>query len=344
MSDAKERRLYALDFLRGADMLLLTVFGALMRAVSAGYGPFPALVEQTGHPWEGFSLWDMILPLFVFMSGAAIPFGFGRRLNEDGRPTKDFWTHLLKRGVMLWTLGVLAQGNLLSLSWAKIHLYGNVLQTIAVLMVVTSLWMLLRSAWAKALVPIAAIVVWGLVGHFVVGYAEVPHGFGYFLASSCFIGLVFGPAGCFSTLLLRSEKGAAKKLAVLFGLGLILAALGWALLAFMPSIKRMMTLSFSLRALGYAYLLMGGAYLLTDVLRFRRGLWLFTLYGQASLAAYLIDIVFREPIRAAGEVLSAGLPQYFSPEAKPVLIWFGAALVQTYLVCKWRQLKMSEAK
>ena len=339
----KDTRLFSLDFLRGADMLLLTVFGALMRAVSEGYGPFPALVEQTRHPWEGFTLWDMILPLFVFMSGAAIPFGLGKRLDGEGRPTAAFWTHLLKRGVLLWTLGVLAQGNLLSFSWAKIHLYGNVLQTIAVLMVVTSLWMLLRKVWMKVLVPVAALVVWGLVGHFFVGYENLPNGFGYFFASSLFIACTFGPAGCLSTQVLRAETSPAKKLAVLFGLGFVLAGLGWALLGMVPSVKRMMTLSFSLRALGYAYLLTGGAYLLTDVLRFRRGLWIFTLYGQASLAAYMIDMVFREPVRKAGEVLGTGLMPYFGAGAKPVVLWFAAALVQTYLVCKWRQLKNAEA-
>lgn len=342
MSEAKDVRLFSLDFLRGADMLLLTVFGALMRAVSEGYGPFPSLVDQTRHPWEGFTLWDMILPLFVFMSGAAIPFGFGKRLDGRGLPTKAFWTHLLKRGAMLWALGVFVQGNLMSLSWPKIHPYGNVLQTIAVLMTVTSLWMLIRQGWMKALLPVLAIVGWGLYGHFAVGYEKAPEGFGRYLLSALFIGCTFGPAGCFSTQVLRSGRSAAKKLAFLFGLGLVLAALGWALLGVVPSIKRLMTLSYSLRALGYSFLLMGGAYGLTDVLKFRRGLWIFTLYGQASLAAYVIDFVFRGPVRAAGEILTAGLPQYLGPGSGPVTVWFGAALVQTYLICKWRQLRNGE--
>ena len=43
-------------------------------------------MAQFRHPWGGFALWDIIMPLFIFMCGAAIPFALTRRLDENAQP------------------------------------------------------------------------------------------------------------------------------------------------------------------------------------------------------------------------------------------------------------------
>ena len=65
-----ENRLFCLDLLRGIDMMLLLCFGAITHAINrAVEGGLPkALMSQITHAsWEGFQLWDIIMPLFIFM-------------------------------------------------------------------------------------------------------------------------------------------------------------------------------------------------------------------------------------------------------------------------------------
>ena len=75
--NSKSERLFCLDALRGLDMLLLTVVGPFFMAVNKGYGLPEGVLAQFRHPWGGFTLWDIIMPLFIFMCGAAVPFGLG---------------------------------------------------------------------------------------------------------------------------------------------------------------------------------------------------------------------------------------------------------------------------
>ena len=77
-------RLFSLDLLRGLDMFLLTVIGPLVIATQTGWKCFPEpFYRQFHHAWEGFVLWDIIMPLFIFMCGAAVPFALRKRLQEE---------------------------------------------------------------------------------------------------------------------------------------------------------------------------------------------------------------------------------------------------------------------
>ena len=125
-----KERLYSLDVLRGLDMILLVVVGPIIKAANQVWHFSPAFMGQFKHGWEGFTLWDVIMPLFIFMCGAAVPFALGRRLVE-GRAGAAFWRHVLFRVAMLWVLGMVIQGNLLSLDPAKFNPYSNTLQAIA---------------------------------------------------------------------------------------------------------------------------------------------------------------------------------------------------------------------
>ena len=81
-----DRRLFSLDILRGLDMFLLTVIGPVFWAANKIW-PMPDMVQkQFKHFWGGFTLWDIIMPLFIFMCGAAIPYALSKRLDEDGKP------------------------------------------------------------------------------------------------------------------------------------------------------------------------------------------------------------------------------------------------------------------
>ncbi len=78
-SGTKPQRIAAIDALRGFDMFFLT--GGLALAVAGinlFYDQSPVwLVKHSAHVnWEGFAAWDLVMPLFLFIVGTAMPFSF----------------------------------------------------------------------------------------------------------------------------------------------------------------------------------------------------------------------------------------------------------------------------
>src|ERR1700760_2435176 len=107
-------RLYSLDALRGFDMFWIMgaeeIFHALADATK--WGPFMAISNQLTHPaWNGFHLYDLIFPLFLFMAGVATPFSFGREL-EKGNPKKKVLLRVIRRGLILVILGIIYNNGL----------------------------------------------------------------------------------------------------------------------------------------------------------------------------------------------------------------------------------------
>ena len=76
-------RLVSLDALRGFDMFCLCG-GVALTAKLAILTEWPWLVWMRGQVhharWIGFTLYDLIFPLFLFLAGVAMPYSLGRRL------------------------------------------------------------------------------------------------------------------------------------------------------------------------------------------------------------------------------------------------------------------------
>ncbi len=126
-----KERLESLDALRGFDLVMLVVLEDLvfkMRpAINEGwYDTF--LLGFTHKEWGGFSPWDLVMPLFMFMSGVTIPYSM-QKYRQSG---ETVYRRLARRFVLLWIFGMMCQGNLLSLDPQHIYLFTNTLQAIAV--------------------------------------------------------------------------------------------------------------------------------------------------------------------------------------------------------------------
>jgi len=172
MNDTKSSRLYSLDVLRGLDMMFLTVIAPLLWGVDAVWGLSDGVKYQLSHPWVGFTCWDIIMPCFIFMCGAAIPFALERRLEKNGgRPDAAYWKHVLGRVALLWGLGLLVQGRLASLDWNQIRLYDNTLQTIAAGYLAVACTILCKSWKVRIAVPAVCFVLYGLLLHLLGDYS-----------------------------------------------------------------------------------------------------------------------------------------------------------------------------
>lgn len=108
------QRLYSLDALRGFDMFWIMgaeeIFNSLAKATDS-----PALgwiSNQLTHPaWNGFHLYDLIFPLFLFMAGVATPYSIGREL-EKGNGRRKVLGRVVKRALILILLGIIYNNGL----------------------------------------------------------------------------------------------------------------------------------------------------------------------------------------------------------------------------------------
>ena len=127
-------RIMSVDALRGFDMLMIIYVGRFFRGLNLG-ADIPVtqfLAKQCTHPeWFGFHFWDLIMPLFLFVVGAVIPFSMDKRLDKDpSRP--HLYRHLIRRFIILFVLGWIVQGRLLNLDINEFRIFCNTLQAIAV--------------------------------------------------------------------------------------------------------------------------------------------------------------------------------------------------------------------
>ena len=116
MSDDKNTlvkgRLMSLDALRGLDMFFLVGFGGIFRALPkiSDNSVFNFLAAQTHHTeWQGFHLWDLIFPLFIFIVGVSMPFAFNSR-RKKGFSKKMLLSHVIKRSLILFVIGLIING------------------------------------------------------------------------------------------------------------------------------------------------------------------------------------------------------------------------------------------
>jgi len=105
-----KQRLYSLDALRGFDMFWIIgaeeIFHTMAKATNAPF--WKSLSEQFEHPyWNGFTVYDLIFPLFIFVTGISATFSLGGAL-EKGTPKSA----LLQKNYQARIDPVYARGNL----------------------------------------------------------------------------------------------------------------------------------------------------------------------------------------------------------------------------------------
>ena len=109
-----DQRLYSLDALRGFDMFWIMgaeeVFHELAKITGSPF--WMGISTQFTHPdWNGFHLYDLIFPLFIFLAGVSTPYSIGRSL-ADGKTKQQVMLRVIKRGLILVLLGLIYNNGL----------------------------------------------------------------------------------------------------------------------------------------------------------------------------------------------------------------------------------------
>jgi len=117
-------RLVSLDALRGFVMFWIMSGEHIVHALAKA-APIPVFVwmsSQLHHTeWEGITFYDMIFPIFLFVSGVSMPYSFDKKMNAAGVSTpmelpskekKKIYLPMLKRTCILIFLGFIVNGLL----------------------------------------------------------------------------------------------------------------------------------------------------------------------------------------------------------------------------------------
>ena len=169
--------------------------------------------------WHGCTPTDLVFPFFLFIVGVAMPFSFAKYTPEN-RPTAAVYWRILRRGVVLFALGLLLALFSLFLDWAiagkpinfsTLRIMG-VLQRISIAYVLAAVAVLnLQRRWLWILAGVLLIGYWGAMQLIPVpGYGAgnlTPEGnLGGYIdriilgKSHLYRGGSFDPEGLFSTL------------------------------------------------------------------------------------------------------------------------------------------------
>ena len=323
-----KQRLQSLDALRGADLILLVVVGPVLAGWPVDAEWYQTLrVPLTHVEWQGFRLWDLIMPLFMFCSGVTIPFAMAR--------TEGFWRRLVKRVVLLWLLGMLVQGNLLSLDPLAMKPFSNTLQAIAVGYFVAAVayrylprkfdlplalgllvgYQLILGAEPAPLDNAAYRVDEAVLGAWRDGAQSPTYFYAWIVPSLGFAATVVG--GMLAGRVLKGEVEARKaKVLALWGAGC--AAVGWAADALgLTVVKPIWSPAMVLVSVGYCLLLLAAFYWRIDVRKHQGGIKWLLAFGTNSIAAYVLS---QTPfVRGVCRQLLGGLQQYVGE-------WWGVCL------------------
>lgn len=333
---APSTRLASLDILRGFDLFLLVYFQPIFFSLgkTLGWEWLEPILNQFDHEvWEGFRFWDLIMPLFLFMAGTSMPFSFAKFKNDPNK--SRIYKKVFRRFIILFLLGMVAQGNLLGLDPDHIYIYVNTLQSIATGYLIAAIILLNGGIKTQIIATISLLVIY-TIPMMLFGDYTLEGNFAYkvdTLLMGRFQGdpsytwiwssLTFGVTvmlGVFAGEIIRIKKDTPQKVVkwLLFGgIGLIAASLLWSLE--MPIIKRIWSGSMTLLAGGYCFLLMGLFFYWIDYKGHKRGLEWLKIYGMNSITAYMLAQVIN--FRSIARSLFYGFEQYLG-DFYPIWISF----------------------
>ena len=345
-----KERVISVDALRGFDMFWIIGgdigFQALDKVFHNRLSGF--IKVQFDHvEWLGFHFEDIIMPLFLFLVGVSMVYSYRKRLG-NATSDKSIWTHTIKRVILLWILGMMVQGNLLTYDIDQIKFFTNTLQSIAAgYLIATIIILYLPVVYQIAATMGLLILYWAILALIPIGgttaNAYTPDGnvaiivekavMGRFIGWGTYTWIVsslnFGALvmlGVFAGYIMQSEQEKMKRFWNFMIFGSSIIVLGLILSIWHPIIKHIFTSSFVLFSGGISLLMLAVFYLVIDVWNIRRGTRWLIIIGSNSIFAYVAYHLFSSNFSGMAEVFLNGLKPCIG-NWFDVLSIFGATLV-----------------
>lgn len=356
-------RVTSIDALRGFSMFWIIGGGAIFRNWGGIYNhPVTAFLSRqfTHVKWLGFHFEDLIMPLFIFVVGLAVPFSISNRL-QRGQSRRRIYLHIIKRTAMLYLLGVMLGSGGLHFNWPEMDWVG-ILQRIAVCYFFAAI-LVMHTKW-----PTQAIVAGVILLLYWAALALVPvpgHGAGVITPEGClpaYIDQQFLPGkihedfygygdsngilptvvsistvllGALTSHWLRSNRPGRQKVIGLALAGLMSLSVGYVWGLVFPIIRLLWTSSMVLFAAGLSLLLLALFYWLIDVKDYKKWAFGFVVIGMNSITVFTTSRLF--PAHQIGRIFVGGLSKWCGEWNGLINVVAGLAVI--WLVLWWMYRK-----
>jgi predicted acyltransferase len=299
-------------------MLWIVGGGSLIVALAETlkWGWLDVIAEQLEHvPWAGFHFEDLIFPLFMFISGVAIPYAITAKV-EQGANRKELLKKIVKRGLLLVVLGIIYNGALKN-GFANMRV-ASVLGQIglgylfAATIVLYTKSFNTRLAWLIGILSGIAILQLAVpVPGYGAGVLDQVGGINAWIDRMFLPGRLHGKTfdpegllcivsaitvtlmGSFAGSILRDGGPASKRKASILAMtGAVLVSVALILSPFYPIIKAAWTVPFNLLTSGISFMLLSLFYFTIDVKGWTKGIasykiLFFKVIGMNSITIYL---------------------------------------------------------
>ena len=314
-SSAAPQRLYSLDALRGFDMFWIMggeeIVHTMYKATGSTSSFWGGFSNQLTHPdWNGFHAYDLIFPLFLFMAGVATPYSVGREL-EKGKSRKELLWRVIKRGLILVLLGIIANNGLKIMPISEVR-FGSVLGRIGLAYMFANIIYLYSKTRAQIIWFWALIIGYWLLLKFTAAPGFAPGDLtmeGNFasyvdrilMPGKLYLG-IHDPEGLMSTIpaistgllgiltgsfLKNNSMTQTKKVGAMAITGVIFLLLAQLWNLDFPINKNLWTSSFVLNVGGYSLLLLALFYYIIDVRGYKKWSFFFRIIGMNSILIYM---------------------------------------------------------
>lgn len=363
-------RLQSLDALRGFDLFWIIGGEEIVHhlAEASNLGFMKTFSNQMTHVnWEGFHFYDLIMPLFLFMVGMAIPFSMNKRL-AAGESHQKIMLHALKRSAILFIFGGMSQCLFLTLDISKMFFMHDTLQSIAIgYFVALLIYIKLSLKWQVGVTALLLFAFWiilyiipvpgqvagictlefnnasyfehWLLGHFF----EASSGYTWVLSSLGFIATVM--TGVFASRIiisknidvsfLKFKNPMITKTVLIAIIGATLVALGLVIDLAYPIVKHIWNPTFVIFSSGLCFLLVALFYFIIDVKGIRKWSFWLKVIGMNSIAIYMAGHFIN--FEAIVNKLIFGLEQ-FTHAYYPFILSVGG-MVLIYIIMYWMYKK-----
>ncbi len=307
------QRLYSLDALRGFDMFWIIGGADIFRTLTTATGSpnWSFISNQFTHvAWNGFHIYDLIFPLFLFLAGVATPYSTGREL-EKGRSREELLFRVIKRCLILVLLGMIYNNGLQLRPLSDIrfpsvlsrigigYMFANIIylyskertQVIWFLGLLIGYWLLLKFTSAPGFSP-GDLTMEGnfgsyfdrsvLPGKLSLGIHDTT-GFIFNIPATS-TGLLGVLAG---NLLIRNALTPQRKVGMLAAAGVVLLVLGQLWSLDFPINKNLWSSSFVLHTGGLSLILLAIFYYIIDVRGYKSWAFFFKVIGMNSVLIYM---------------------------------------------------------
>lgn len=311
-------RLYSLDALRGFDMFWIIGAEDIVHGLSkVTHAPFfESFSNQLRHPsWDGFTMYDLIFPLFIFLAGVSTPYSIGKAL-ESGVSKKVLLKKILLRGFVLVILGIIYNNGLSFRPLEEIR-FSSVLGRIGIAYLLANvIFLYAKQAWLM-------IWFWGLlIGYYLIlkfasapgfsaGDLTMPGNFASYVDRIILPGKlslrIHDTVGFFNNIpaisnalagimvglfLKQKEISGNKKTVYLFAFACLSLAIAQIWNLDFPINKNLWSSSFVMQTVGLSLLFFALFYYVIDVLGYKKWAFPFQVIGVNSILIYLSEKFF----------------------------------------------------